>query len=637
MADFVIKGRNINKVTSRTEHWTFDLNALASGMQGRKLRFRGRPKLTNRIISAFESLYGSGSRRSAYRSKANLYYFWQFLDDIEETSRLIGTVAPAYINDLDWLELQAVWREFINWLKAKPMQELSNRTKYYINHTVYSVFIEAHKLEVQAGQTDIEYLDIYIHLRDKLKSSYAEDHLDYDEAKRAFGCLATQWRAAVYRVDLGRDLAAQGRNPATGSSGAHRWNGGLWREENNRLWIVYNKLPFGKLCPNDLPLTRLRDGFCGYKLSDELKPDYPTATGLWAHVPALFFTWREIAIAFQMVCLKTGMNSDSIAAMRVDSWHRPDPLHPGKRVILYGPKRIQGKVQRASSSVNRKTDAYQIILKVIEITEPLRRRAREVAAETGDQRLSQIADLIWIWPSTRIGLGNFLPGFWAVSIYSFMDDLFARAGVKRNNGEPFRLRLSMGRDVWGLFVYHKSGFSHLLTAQALGHSTLRSLLHYIEKRALKISDRKRLIDLQGTVLNDLKFGRFDPPSYRVAVRASTGLNCTDISHPSSEADPGNPGGLICRRQNCSVCHNWYATIESLPYLIRIVSDLLAIREQTTVALWESSDYPVMLAIYKHIIDKFHSSHIEKAQGPASRLAPIVPTTRFTPSARAFVG
>jgi hypothetical protein len=270
---------------------------------------------------------------------------------------------------------------------------------------------------------------------------------------------------------------------------------------------------------------------------------------------------------------------------------------------------------------------------VIKETEPLRTRASEIAQSTGNKKLAKAAELIWVYPSPRGGLGTLLPGRSAVreKMQSFLNQLLADRGVRKDSGRPFEFLFTMGRDLWAAFVYRRSGFSHLITAQALGHSNLKSLLHYIEKREVQISDRKRLIDLQGMVLADLRHGRYEPRSYREgapAVRSSKGVECKNYEHPSQEADPGNPGGRPCRAQRCWACFDWYATVESLPYLLRMTADLEAIRTELGWTLWETSDYPIMLSVYEHIISKFHVSHMEAARIAAADLPPIITLARF---------
>jgi hypothetical protein len=280
---------------------------------------------------------------------------------------------------------------------------------------------------------------------------------------------------------------------------------------------------------------------------------------------------------------------------------------------------------------------YQIITKIIEWTEPFRRLLRERAEQSGDQRLRELAQMVWIFPARNTtGVSDYLPeSNMQDQAHKYLDAMFAHANVKRENEKPLKYRFSQGRDIWGLFVYHKSGFNHLLTAQALGHSTLTSLLHYLEKRTLKIKDRLRLIALQGKVITDLRVGNFNPRVYREKpmVRASTGLTCADPTHPEPEADPGNPGGHICRSQGCWACFNWYATVESLPYLLRMIQDLKELREVMAVALWETSDYPFMLAVYEYIVSKFHRDHVAKAETVAFTMPPIITTTQFTTSGR----
>ncbi|TPG57438.1 hypothetical protein EAH89_10930 [Roseomonas nepalensis] len=69
-------------------------------------------------------------------------------------------------------------------------------------------------------------------------------------------------------------------------------------------------------------------------------------------------------------------------------------------------------------------------------------------------------------------------------------------------------------------------------------------------------------------------------------------------------------------------------MESLPTLLRIIADLEQIRETLSVALWETSDYPVMLAVYKHIVDQFDAKHVQAARLTAEPMRPIITTSMF---------
>jgi hypothetical protein len=518
---------------------------------------------------------------------------------------------------------------------------MSNRTKYYINATAASVCTKAHALELDAGQTDKEYLDIYVYFKDIKTSPFNDDDvLTFPEAKQAFRVLGRTWRNILVRIRTGHELAEQGQNPMTGSSGQNL-QGGPWQDLSNRLWVLKEIAPFGLKPGVNLKLAMRINYGMGYPIPAGLFPKVfgfeDGATGLWSHVACLYPTLNELAVAFAMVTMKSGLNPDAVAGMRVDRWHKPDPMYPDKRVVIFGPKRIAGKILRASSSIHRKTDPYQIISNVIELLAPFRRIVAEWAEQKNDPRLRDMSQLIWIFP-TQFGVGNFLPESGnADAAHKYLDALLAYEGVVRDDGKPLKYRMSKGRDVWGLFVYNKSGFNHILTAQALGHSSLSSLLNYLEKRTLKAADRKRLIELQGKVIADLRDATYSPRRYREkigsAVRSATGLECTDHTHPALEADPGNPGGRPCRSQGCWACFNWYATVQSLPYLLRIIIDLRSIRDVMALAVWETSDYPLMLDIYEYIVSKFHKDHICKAETFATRMRPIITTTRFTTAGR----
>lgn len=631
--NLLMRGRTVDRVTGLTEHWELDLAKLATGVRGRR-GYRGRPALASRVFQGFETLYCTGAQSSAESALSHLIWFWRFLDEQELLSRTLSAVQHAHIDDLDWHELEAVWRLFIDWLKAS-----GTKSAYKVNFYVYGVFNVAHRKALKRGATTKDHLDIYIYFSEQRSTAYGHTPLTFEEASRAFRLLAEYWRDILRAIERGREAASRGRNPMTGSSGRNRWEGAGWSAYENRLWVIYNDLPFGSLSHRPDKKATILSGFKGLSLSAELSPLRPETRGFWGHVGACFLTWREIALAFAMVCIKTGMSPDAIARMRVDEWYVEDPMHPGKRVIVFGPKRILGATLRASSSKTRLTDAYQIILKVIELSAPLRRRAEELARATGDKKLAKTAKLIWIWPSAH-GLGEMLPGKSNDDAHRFLDELLERHGVRRDNGEPLNFRFQMGRHVWALFAYHRTGFNHVLVAQALNHSNLRSMLHYLEQQILKVNDRIRLIKLHGMVLDDLEAGRYDPRSYREEAPghlSSKGVHCTSPHDPSPGADPGNPGGRICRMQKCWACFKWYATSKSLPYLLRMIDDLEIIRIEIGMILWKTSDYPEMLAVYQYIVSRFHPSLVEDARKLASSMRPIVQTARFLRPSSGKVG
>ncbi len=625
----VIRGRGVNRLTGRSDNWELSLHPLSEGGSD----FRGRPALTDRIRSGFESRFRSHAHSSAYRARSNLHYFWRFLDDYELLSRNLPGLDAVDINDLDWAELEVIWPRFIDWLGHKSPDRFSPRTKYYINSDVCSVFLWAFEMAVEARKTEKTHLEVYVYFSDVRQNAYGGECLSFDEAKEIFGAFSKTWRGISRRIRQGHALAAQGTNPMVGSSGSNRWNGGAWASLENRLWAIREFLPFSGLHREPKLIVRLRGGFSSKTLPEGFAvPELDQSRiGLSGHVPAVFLSRAELAIAFAMVTMKSGMNPDAISRMRVENWFTPDPLQPESRVIIFGPKRVVGKWLRASSSRSKLTDPYQIICRVIEIQAPLRARLKELAIERGDPALAEQADLIWIGVGDK-GVFDFRPtlGGTYYTTHQKLDEYFDRVGLLRADGSPQRYRVTQGRDVWGLFVYHRSGFNQLLTAQALGHSTLASLLHYLEKRVLVVADLKRLADLQNRVLIDISEGRFAPASLRSREMATavTGLHCTDPQNPPPEADPGNRGGTPCAAQRCWTCWKWYASRESLPWLLRMITDLETLRSTLSFVLWQTSDYPLMLAVYEHIVAMFHDSHVEAAREIASTMTPIVTTSLF---------
>lgn len=638
---FTIKGRDPRKGTL----WEISLEKLATGDLRGETKFRGRPALLKRLMPGIEVHVREGAQSSAEREKYQIYYFWRFLDYLEEVSRSMPGLSPVVIHDLDWNGVETVWRQFIDWLRSQPADKLSNRMRYYLNNSICSIWKNAFQAAVSAGETDKQALDIYVYFKNDKRTSYGGDPLDFDEAKAAFRVLADAWRSILKRIERGQALAASGENPMVGSGGKNRWGGGPWQSFANRLWAVHTFVLTGTAATDEVS-KKLRYGTSEYPVPEGwgIQGINPSRTGgINAHLACLCLTRAEMAIAFAMVSMKTGLNPDAIARMRVDGWYRPDLMQPEKRVIVYGPKRIGSYNLQAASSITRLTDAYQIIRKVVELQAPFRDRLLKEGLASGDRSLIERSKLVWLFPDINRDVSDFTPGVNGnsntESAQILLNNLFDEHSLLRKDGRPLRYKFSDGRDVWGLFVYHKTGFNSLLTAQALGHSSLTSLLHYLDKRITRVEDKKRLIDLQGRVLTDLERGSYQPAQYRDIGRetlpekpekAATGLICTDPQNPDPDADPGNPGGRICRAQGCWTCSKWFATKESVPYLLRLVSDLEQMRDTIPVALWETSDYPVMLAVYAHILGKFSSAIVDAERERAMTLPAIL-------SARQFVG
>lgn len=611
--------------------WELDLSNLAVGGGGAQT-FRGRPALLERLLPGFEAHVQGVSESTAYREKSQLIYFWRFLDDLESVS-CVFSGDPVLIDDLDSDEIEVVWKQFITWLRKKPATKMSSRTRYYINSSLYSIWSRAFQAAHLTGATSKSHIEIYVYFKHKKNSSYEGHPLDFDEAKSAFRVLANSWRSILKKIERGRSLALKGCNPMVGSGG-----GGSWKFMANRLWAA-NEYLLVTRSQDKIFLKKLRDGLSEYAIDDEWRiPNLAqVGTGFNAYLPCLCLTRQEIAVAMAMVTMKTGLNPDAVARMEIDSWYRPDALSPDNRVIIFGPKRTGKYNLQASSSTTRLTDPYLIIQRIIEIQAPLRRRLLAEAERSNDRALRDRAKLVWLFPDFNGQISDFVPGVGrntdSAAAHKMLDEIFETAGVRRNDGTPLQYKFSDGRDIWGLFVYHKSGFNNVLTAQALGHSSLASLLHYLDKRVTRIEDRKRLIDLHARVLADLGAGKYEPKRLRalqegLTETAATGLHCTDPQNPDPEADPGNPGGRTCGAQGCWACSKWFGTKESVPYLLKIIADLESIRESMSVALWETSDYPSMQAIYEHILNKFDPSIIDAGRKIADTLPAILVPRQF---------
>lgn len=630
-----VSGRCVDLVTGKTDNWTYSIAPLAEGTGLAGNAIRGRPLLAERIKDGFERTLVRAALSSAMDRRTCLAHFWRFLDDQERISEVVHGLEAVKIDDLNWEELEATWRHFIDWLRAKSKTEMSQSYRYKVSWSVCSVFLQAFELEVDRKRTIKEVLNIYPYFNNTSDEMYDLEHVEFEDAKWGFRKLALAWRGILKRIEIGRGLAALGGDYVAGSSGANRWNGGYWNRVENRLSFLLRETPFHSIAhdPKKFKQQRLD------RLRFDLPPDLIWEDGFYknpsidAHVASVFFRAPEIAVALAMVTMKTGLNVDTIARMPVDKWFRRDPFSPERRVILHGPKRDGKRRVRASSSRTKHTDAYKIIERVIEIQAPLRKRMEQVAALTGDKEMARRAKLIWVYPN-QFGVKDILPGKNRDELSTWLDAFFNACATKDKRRE-FRYRFSDGRDVWALFIYFRSGFNHVLTMQALGHSTIAALLHYLEKKVVIIEERKRLIDLQNRVIIDLKQAKFYPARHRPERMqpSISGLLCSAPTQPDQGADPGNPGGRICVAQRCFACSKWYATKESLAMLSRVIMDLERLRDEIALSLWETSEYPIILAVYLHIRSKFHRTLIAKAIKEAQHLPVIIQTGMFVGFAR----
>jgi len=619
---YEISGRTIDPVSGLEREWTLALDPLAVGFKSLGRQVRGRPQLVRRILPGFQELHAASARSTAERSRYNMNYLWRFLDELETFPSGDGELTALVIDDLSWAQIEKIWRRFINWLKV---QDLSPRMRYYVNYTVYSVFMESYNLEAEQKESGGSPLQIYVYFSDDDQTSYGDDPLNHQEAVRVFRFLARLWANAVTRVVEGRKLA---ENYISSEVDIDLEVGDLPR----RLGMVRELLAFSGLERSSADVKILEDACASSAVPARFRSPFVDEGGVWAHVSVLFFTWQDIAIAYAMVLMKCGMNTDAVARMITGRWWLPDPIYPEKRVVLVGPKRLPGEIQRGSSSIYRRTDPYQVMKKIIEIQSPISERLQQKIEGVEDADRVNQSSLVWMWPE-KSGIGDLLPETRNKErMHAFIDKLFVSSDIRRENGRPVKLRFSSCRDIFALFIYQKSGFNYVLTAHSLGQSTLEAVLHHIEKRDLIIKDRQRIIDLQGQILPDLRKGRFSPSEYGDGpklLRTAVGLGCRDPLHPTETGDPGNPGGIICRSQHCWRCLQWFATIECLPYLSRAIMDLQHIETTLGYGLWIASDYREMLAILEYIVGKFHIEHVETAKAVALGMPPIVPVTQFT--------
>lgn len=649
--------RHVDQITGKSVTSTVSFQSLATGDD----RITGRPLLLSRLWPGLEALCGDLAPKSVGNSRNRLREYWAYLDECQNMVATLQLGEKAIL-DLEWSDIEASWRQWVEWLRARKIDSWRAQTTFRFVKRVIEI---AHAHEQELNGREALPLELFGYFR-RETAVKIRDSLTIDDARVMFKALRQEWRDSVSRVKRFNAIADQGRLHRNDPSLMSRQKeANYWQNESNRLSYVRRHFPWGANGLNRSHVKNVLSNFRNYPPPRvrQYLPAKRKFKKVNAYLGAVFLTQADLAVAAAIVAMKTPLNPSTIGNMCASNWCVPDPQHPHNRVVIFARKaRSNGDYQKAYSSIKGVADPYQVIKTIVQFTEPLRQAAREMVeilrtnnsrSSTEEQllrHLERVSDAIWIYPSAQFGivdLGLRLGD--ACQLEHQVIDRVLR-DVRTTAGRRCKFRLGDGREMWAQYIYERSGHNLLLTQQTLGHKGLGALIRYLNARVLRTRNFVQLAKLQKHVFTELSHNRFNPRLLRSlvnqgAINAETasrlksgttnrlGLVCSDPTHPDKLADLGHREGELCKEQNCMFCWKWYATGESLPYLQRALLDLSDIERQTPVLLWQGSSYPLWRVFFQAIADRFSVTNQKAALSVAEGMPSILLPVRFTSARR----
>lgn len=181
--------------------------------------------------------------------------------------------------------------------------------------------------------------------------------------------------------------------------------------------------------------------------------------------------------------------------------------------------------------------------------------------------------------------------------------------------EPVTRKISVSdlRDAFISFRWRNGGYSWLATMMAAGHSSLKSLNNYLNKRQhhqasqlcfLNVTNNtwrtiidlpSRAVKLMPTVIAARTQGVSEAKLIRwIAGKDITiqGVGCKDYTHPPRRIAPNHKDGSGCRIQRCILCPTHAVLLpDSYIYIAKRLVELRYIQATMSVLAWVESDFP----------------------------------------------
>ena len=610
--------------------------------------FKGRPTLISSLQPAIVNLTSGKAEGSAKGIKTSLSYLFQFIDELEEIG--VGPIAEA--KDLDDTFSSILIK---NMLKDRKIDDQSKFNIYGVLKRLCASAASLDGKEVHWPPNPW-----------KQKSRDNDDGYDDRTIARLLSAAKLEAYAVQRRLKEGKDLLAVGRDPRASAGGGME----AWQINANRAWFVWEVLRCSLLSSAELKLK-----FPGATMLGAYKgPDHrPASAGesFYSHGIGAHYRWflpvlEDLVPFLMIVAIRTGWNLQVILDLDPTDWWSPHPTRKDAVMIHSSKERAGGEIIKAFSFRDKSTFPFAIISYVINMTEPLRRHAREEArrlrteisknSENRDLvlRLAKLEDLerrVWLAMGRRdrdLAPVHGLHDHHHV-IYSVASAIIDKHNVRNMKAELVQFATRDIRDTWVLFAYNVSGYNLIVAQLAAGHKRLGTILRYLNRRRVKRRTNEAMWALDRHLFAEIRVGRLDVRILRILVEKGgiseeearnllsgktltpTGAFCSDPHQPPPEKDPDHRTGAPCGTLECADCFRAYFFQDSLVPLAQQIIGLRSLRESMPLIDWFESDFPDDLEFHEMVMGRYPPKQVDAAFEQASlNNAPLL---HFRPSRR----
>jgi hypothetical protein len=328
----------------------------------------------------------------------------------------------------------------------------------------------------------------------------------------------------------------------------------------------------------------------------------------------LYPTVEQVSVLFLVFLARTGWNQSTAEMINIIDKSLWCKSYTEKYIWLYSFKPRSNNWQDTVSITNHKTGAYQIIEKLLQRTEGLRRIIKSDPDSCTNHKITERS--AWLYQRTS-QCSNTKPIQVEFSSTQLSDVLLKL--IKNHNAKvssdgdliPEGIVVSDLRDIFSAVTFVNSNFSLYLTQLALGHKSPTTTFNYLRRRAWRIeSENKknamfvvlidqiethRIIDLtqlrakmDGVDINAEQLERLE--KYR-KYRTYSGTGCSDPKNPPAHIDPTNPrdGSTYCSQGHlCPGCPKARVFSDSLVYLARRLAELEWLRDTLPLEVFHDS-------------------------------------------------
>ncbi|WP_341022289.1 hypothetical protein [Brevundimonas diminuta] len=466
--------------------WRCDFTAFAVG--GRSRDPSPRPTLMEELGPALRALTHGKSWQYQGALKSALRLLWTYLDEGEAKNGVsfnsVGTIPPSFGG------------AYRLWLMTESGVQASKQASAL---NIIRRVLEAARQLLGIDEPDLPWASI-----PRPKTSRQRD-VRPEHLKRLYATLKSwHWNFRAAQEEGGR-LLISGVDPRTVGDGRDR---SAWAKRDNQA--VLAGLFVADLAAGNI--TGLRDYDRWFVYSDRAgvgleAPDWPGA-----REPSAFdrVRWRvpvleDVAAAVSLVVLHTGWNVDTVLGLDISAdarwFDRRVASGDESSVAIFSVKRRTNREQISTSLVRPYSHPFAVINTMRRATEPLRQavrrelealdaRERHEASQLEVSRLRAMLASPWLYLN-RNGVGDSRVG--CITDASGLGKPFRELAAEAANLAKRRgaaadeqaaisnLRLSDMRDGYAAFLNEGSLFNMFLVKRALGHSSLRTTMRYLDK------------------------------------------------------------------------------------------------------------------------------------------------------------